>query len=209
MMKRVLCVGFVVALLLGMAVCSASASALLYGDVTGDGRINNRDLGILQQYLADMDVTLDLAMADVTADGRVNNRDLGLLQQYLADMDVTLGPDEPQDEPQVELPSAGYDPDPKGRGRIIVDSVTLEDNVVSVRFVNTTTRWMSEETSYLKYICTDAEGNELTTDAPFFGTLYFGMLEAGQSVVKTFVLPEGTTKVSFGESYIIFWTQWA
>ena len=32
-----------------------SASALY---VTGDGRVNNRDLGILQQYLSDMDVEL-------------------------------------------------------------------------------------------------------------------------------------------------------
>lgn len=203
MMKRVLCVCLAVLLVMSMAVCSASAASLLYGDVSGDGRVNNRDLGMLQQHLSDMDVSIDMTVADVTADGRVNNRDLGLLQQYLSDMDVTLGPD----EPQVELPQGGYDPD--GRGRIIVESVTLEDNIVSVRFVNVTKRWMSEETSYLKYTCTDAEGNVLTTNAPFFGTLYFGMLEVGESIVKTFILPEGTTKVTFGECYIIYWTQWA
>ena len=62
-----------------------------YGDPNGDGRINNRDMGILQQYLADWDVELKLDACDVNKDGKVNNRDLGLLQQYLADWDVVLG----------------------------------------------------------------------------------------------------------------------
>lgn len=62
-----------------------------YGDPNGDGRINNRDLGLIQQYLADWEPELDLVACDVNKDGRVNNRDLGLLQQYLADWDVTLG----------------------------------------------------------------------------------------------------------------------
>ena len=64
---------------------------ILYGDVNGDGKVNNRDLGLLQQYLSDLDVTIDLKAADVTADGKINNRDLGLLQQYLADFEVELG----------------------------------------------------------------------------------------------------------------------
>ena len=63
----------------------------LLGDVNGDGKVNNRDLGLLQQYLADFVVTINADACDVNGDGRVNNRDLGLLQQYLADMDVTLG----------------------------------------------------------------------------------------------------------------------
>ena len=59
----------------------------LLGDANGDGKVNNRDLGLLQQYLADMDVEVVLAVCDVTADGRVNNRDLGLLQQRLSDFE--------------------------------------------------------------------------------------------------------------------------
>ena len=46
MMKRVLCVCLAVLLVMSMAVCSASAASLLYGDVSGDGRVNNRDLGV-------------------------------------------------------------------------------------------------------------------------------------------------------------------
>ena len=62
-----------------------------YGDTNGDGKINNRDLGLLQQYLNDWNVTIDLAACDVNNDGKLNNRDLGLLQQYLNDWNVTLG----------------------------------------------------------------------------------------------------------------------
>lgn len=61
------------------------------GDANGDGKVNNRDLGLFQQYLNDWEVTMDLAACDVNDDGRVNNRDLGILQQYLNEWDVTLG----------------------------------------------------------------------------------------------------------------------
>lgn len=82
-----------------MGVVSVSADAVIYGDVDGNGRINNRDLGTLQQYLGDWeDVNINLEAADVTHDGKVNNRDLGLLQQYLGDWDVTLDPDVPGDD---------------------------------------------------------------------------------------------------------------
>ena len=67
------------------------APSYLPGDVSDDGRVNNRDLGMLQQYLSDMDVKIaNMNACDVTGDGRVNNRDLGVLQQYLSDMDVEL-----------------------------------------------------------------------------------------------------------------------
>ena len=61
------------------------------GDVNGDGRVNNKDLGLLQQYLNDWNVTLNRTAADANGDGRVNNKDLGLLQQYLNDWNVELG----------------------------------------------------------------------------------------------------------------------
>ena len=64
---------------------------ILYGDVNNDGDINVRDYGLLQQYLNDYDVTINLDAADVNGDGDVNVRDYGLLQQFLNDYDVTLG----------------------------------------------------------------------------------------------------------------------
>ena len=61
------------------------------GDVNGDGRINNKDLGLLQQYVNEWNVTVAEAASDVNGDGRVNNKDLGLLQQYVNEWDVELG----------------------------------------------------------------------------------------------------------------------
>ncbi len=60
------------------------------GDVNGDGRINNKDLGALQQYLNESNNSFVLAAGDVNGDGRINNKDLGLMQQYLNDWDVEL-----------------------------------------------------------------------------------------------------------------------
>ena len=66
-------------------------STVLVGDINGDGKVNNRDLGLFQQYLNDWGVTIVVEAADTNGDGKINNRDLGLLQQYLNDWDVTLG----------------------------------------------------------------------------------------------------------------------
>lgn len=60
------------------------------GDINGDGSINVRDLGQLQQHLNGWDVSVSLAAADVTGDGSVNVRDLGRLQQYLNGWDVEI-----------------------------------------------------------------------------------------------------------------------
>ena len=54
-------------------------SESLTGDVNDDGRVNNRDLGLLQQYLNDWNVTVNTKAGDLNGDGRINNRDLGLL----------------------------------------------------------------------------------------------------------------------------------
>ncbi len=64
---------------------------ITYGDVDGNGKINNRDLGRLQQYLNEWDVEINLDACDVDGNGKVNNRDLGRLQQYLNEWDVVLG----------------------------------------------------------------------------------------------------------------------
>lgn len=64
---------------------------VVYGDVSGDGAVNSRDLALLQQYTADWDVIIDEVAADVNANGSVNARDVALLQQYIAGWDVELG----------------------------------------------------------------------------------------------------------------------
>jgi hypothetical protein len=73
----------------------------VYGDVNGDGKVNNRDLALLQQYLNNWDIEIDLEAADVTHDDKMNNRDLALLQQYLNEWDVTLDPVEPGDDDDI------------------------------------------------------------------------------------------------------------
>lgn len=60
------------------------------GDINGDTSINNKDLGILMQYLNGWEVETSLEASDVNADGNVNNKDYGLLMQYLNGWDVEL-----------------------------------------------------------------------------------------------------------------------
>lgn len=61
------------------------------GDVNGDGKVNNKDLGLLQRYLNAWDVTVVAKAADANGDGKVNNKDLGMLQRYLNGWNVELG----------------------------------------------------------------------------------------------------------------------
>ena len=53
------------------------------GDVNADGNINNRDLGLLMQYLNGWDVAVDEKACDLDGNGKLNNKDLGLLQRML------------------------------------------------------------------------------------------------------------------------------
>ena len=56
------------------------------GDMDGNGKVNNRDLGLLQLYLNDSDLTDKTFVwdaADLDGNGKLNNRDLGLLQKLL------------------------------------------------------------------------------------------------------------------------------
>ena len=59
------------------------APAVVSGDADGDGKVNNRDLGRLQQFLNNGGVSIDEAACDLDGNGKVNNRDLGLLQKML------------------------------------------------------------------------------------------------------------------------------
>lgn len=78
------------------AVVTVAAEGAVYGDLDNNDKINNRDLGLLQQHLNGYTVTINETLADVDDNGKINNRDLGLLQQYLNGYDVTLGPQQPE-----------------------------------------------------------------------------------------------------------------
>ena len=81
----------------------------LAGDLNGDGKINNRDLGMLSQWMNGVEISVDERTVDTNGDDKVNNRDLGLLQQYLNGWDVSLvhpmppAPPEPPASPEEEF----------------------------------------------------------------------------------------------------------
>lgn len=59
------------------------------GDVNNDGKVNVRDLGLIQQSINGWEVTLN-GDADVNNDNKVNVRDLGLIQQFINGWEVEL-----------------------------------------------------------------------------------------------------------------------
>ncbi len=63
----------------------------IYGDVDGNGEINNTDINTLKRKIAGYTVTVGLG-ADVDGNGTVNNTDINTLQRYIAGYAVTLGP---------------------------------------------------------------------------------------------------------------------
>lgn len=82
-------------------VVAVSAEDVMYGDLDNNGKINNRDLGLLQRYINGYEVTIDETLADVDDSGKINNRDLGRLQQYINGYDVTLGPEQPEGDDNI------------------------------------------------------------------------------------------------------------
>ncbi len=61
------------------------------GDVNMDGTINQQDTVLLQQYLADNNTKINLALADLDLNGEINKADVELLRKYVAGgYDITL-----------------------------------------------------------------------------------------------------------------------
>ena len=62
----------------------------LAGDITDDGKVNNKDLLRLFKYLSHWSVDVKEALLDVNGDGTVNNKDLTRLFQYLSGWNVRI-----------------------------------------------------------------------------------------------------------------------
>ena len=66
---------------------------ILYGDINGDGLLDNKDATVLQRYIKYGDVEISsFEAADVNNDGSIGNNDATMLQRYLMYEDVILGP---------------------------------------------------------------------------------------------------------------------
>ena len=89
-------IGILLACLMLMALMTVSAFAddILYGDANGDGNVDAKDAILLQQYIAEWDVSVE-AGGDANGDGNIDAKDAILMQQYIAEWEVTLGPDTP------------------------------------------------------------------------------------------------------------------
>ncbi len=174
------------------------------GDVDGNGTVNVSDAAILQQYLSDWDVAIDVRTADVKGDGALNNRDLVVLQRYLNGWDVTLDAPAAPPVPEITLPAAGYDLD--GRSRICVKESYVLGRVAFVALRNASSKWITEETAKVEYVCYDAAGVALETDY-----LYLGSIDTKKKREKIFaiVMPEGTAEIRLGKASIIYWTEWS
>ncbi len=105
------------------AICADEIEVWQYGDVNKDSFVNNKDLGLLMQYLNNWDVTIYMDVADVNVDGSVNNKDYGLLMQYLNNWDVVLGK-QPGQNPD-NLMNDGINPEDY-RGRTIKFISTID-----------------------------------------------------------------------------------
>ena len=67
-----------------------AASGRVPGDVNNDGEVDMIDSVMLDRYLADWDVTINMSNADVNGDGEVDMIDSVMLDRYLADWDIEL-----------------------------------------------------------------------------------------------------------------------
>lgn len=93
-MKKKIAFIFAMLFLMSAFCVMTSADDIIYGDVTGDGKVNISDAVLFAQYLAEWDIVFDanaMKAADVFYDKSLNVRDAVLLSQYLAGWDVVLG----------------------------------------------------------------------------------------------------------------------
>ena len=88
-MKRILSIIIIIVMVVGIlgvtltnALADGQETPVLYGDVNGDGEVDDRDLLRLWQYLTGWKVEI-FPGADVNGDGVVDDKDLLRLLQYL------------------------------------------------------------------------------------------------------------------------------
>ena len=124
----------------------------------------------------------------------------------------TATPTEPAG-PYIVLPAVGSDIDvTKQKNRIRVSGVAAwfnEDGTIGVQltFRNYSSNWITEETDYVTYTCYDANGNVVQKATK----IMIGVIDTKKNVEKTFEfnVPADTAEVTFTNSHITYWTEWA
>lgn len=71
-------------------ICNAQLPPIVSGDINRDCSINNKDYGLLMQYINNWSVKINSIAADTNKDKNINNKDLGLLLQYINNWNVEL-----------------------------------------------------------------------------------------------------------------------
>ena len=105
MMKKWVATVLVAALLLTAAFASLSiqVGAITYGDVSGDGNVDMKDVLTVRKYVAGMNPTpFDFVAADVDGDGAVTMKDVLKSRKFIANLIETLQPEgsvQPSEEP--------------------------------------------------------------------------------------------------------------
>lgn len=69
---------------------TVSLDEYMPGDLNEDGRVNNKDLGLLQRYINDFQVEISLSAADVNDDSTIDITDFEILQKYLNGWGIKL-----------------------------------------------------------------------------------------------------------------------
>lgn len=69
---------------------SVTVRSYIPGDINDDGKVNNKDVTRLFQYLSGWDVEVNISACDCNGDGKINNKDVTRLFQYLSGWDVEL-----------------------------------------------------------------------------------------------------------------------
>jgi len=200
-MKKIVSLLFAAVMLMGLMSMTASAA---FGDVDTDGEAGVRDVAMLQQYLAEWDVTVDMVASDMNGDGEVTIRDLAVLQQYLAGWEVT---------PNVTLPAIGTDIDvvyKRNRIRVSAASATIAESgniAVSLTFQNYSSNWITEETNWVEYTCYGVDGSVVQKATK----IYIGCIDTKNYKIKTFnfEVPSTTAGIKLTNSKIVYWTEWA
>lgn len=63
-----------------------TVSGLIFGDINGDGDVNNKDVVTLFRSLSRTDAYIDHDIYDINADGEIDNKDIVSLFRYISSM---------------------------------------------------------------------------------------------------------------------------